>query len=302
MGANHDYEVIIIGGSYAGLSAAMALGRSLRRVLIIDGGQRCNRQTPHAHNFITHDGNEPGAIAEKARAEVLKYNTVTLLEDLATGGEKTTTGFEITTKSGEKFSAKKLIIASGVKDLMPEIKGFAECWGISAVHCPYCHGYEIRDQKTALLANGAKALHLASLISNLTKKLTILTNGHADFQPEEMAKLNHHQIKIGQRKVSELIHENGYLQKVIFDDGSEEEFTALYAAVPFEQHAAIPHLLSCEFTEAGHIKVDAFQATTTRGIYACGDSAAMMRSIATAVYTGNVAGAMVNKELVDEVF
>jgi len=302
MASNHNYDVIIIGGSYAGLSAAMALGRSLRNVLIIDGGQRCNRQTPHSHNFITQDGNEPGAIVEKARAELLQYSTVTILDDLATSGEKTATGFDITAKSGQKFSAKKLIIASGIKDLMPELKGFAACWGISVVHCPYCHGYEIRNQKTALMANGARAFHLASLVNNLTKELTILTHGKPDFKPEEMAKLNKQQIKIEQKNVSEIIHQNGYVGKVIFDDGSEEEFSAIYAAVPFEQHSAIPHLLGCELTEAGHIKVDAFQATTVQGIYACGDSAAMMRSIATAVYTGNLAGAMINKELVDELF
>jgi thioredoxin reductase len=302
MVAENNFDVIIIGGSYAGLSAAMALGRSLRKVLIIDGGQRCNRQTPHAHNFITHDGSEPGLIAEKARAEVLKYTTVTLLNELAIAGEKTGNGFTISTHTQQKFLAKKLIFASGIKDMMPEIKGFAQCWGISVVHCPYCHGYEIRNQKTAIMANGAKAFHSAGLINNLTSDLTILTMGPADFAPEEIDKLKRKNINIIEKPVLELVHQNGLLEKVIYNDGSEEHFSAIYASVPFTQNSEIPHSLGCEFTETGLIKVNSFQATTVEGIYACGDNSAMMRSIASSVYTGNVAGAILNKELIDENF
>jgi thioredoxin reductase len=302
MTAETEFEVIIIGGSYAGLSAAMALGRSMRKVLIIDGGQRCNRQTPHAHNFITQDGNNPGSIAEKARNEVLKYSTVSLLNDVAVAGNKVESGFRIATQSGKDFTANKLIFASGVKDLMPQIKGFAECWGISVVHCPYCHGYEIRNQKTAIMANGARAYHLASLVNNLTKHITILTTGEADFTPEEIAKFAKNNITVNEKIVSELVHEKGQLQKVIFDDGSLEEYSALYAAIPFEQSSNIPNTLGCELTDTGYIKVNGFQATTVDGIYACGDNAAMMRSIASSVYTGNLAGAMVNKELTDEQF
>jgi thioredoxin reductase len=132
-----DVEVIIIGGSYAGLSAAMALGRSLRNVLIIDDGLPCNRQTPHSHNFITHDGEKPGEIAEKAKAEVLQYDTVSFLNDTAISGEKGGEGFAVTTRSGKAFHAKKLIFATGIKDTMPDIKGFAECWGISEYPYPW---------------------------------------------------------------------------------------------------------------------------------------------------------------------
>src|SRR5690606_313012 len=130
---NKTYDIIIIGGSYSGLSAAMALGRALRKVLIIDSGLPCNRQTPYSHNFITHDGEKPAQIAAKAKEQVLNYNTVTWHSDIAVNGKKTDEGFEIKTQSGAVFSAGKLIFASGVKDLMPEIPGFAECWGISVI-------------------------------------------------------------------------------------------------------------------------------------------------------------------------
>src|SRR5687768_10310843 len=186
------FDVIIIGGSYAGLSAAMALGRSLKKVLIIDSGLPCNRQTPHSHNFITQDGETPAAIAGKARSQVLQYKTVELLNDLATSGIKTEDGFVISTAGNRRFFAKKLVFATGIKDTMPDISGFAESWGISLVHCPYCHGYELRNQKTGIMANGERAFHLASLVSNLTNDITILTSGQPDFSSEQIEKLSRH--------------------------------------------------------------------------------------------------------------
>src|SRR5690606_5743737 len=185
---NKDFDVIIIGGSYAGLSAAMALGRSLRNVLIIDSGMPCNRQTPHSHNFITQEGENPSVIAEKAKTQVLKYDTVKFESDLAIRGKKTKNGFTISTQTGKEFIAKKLIFATGVKDIMTDIEGFAECWGISVIHCPYCHGYEVKNEKTGILANGNFAYHYAQLVRNLTKNLTVFTNGKADFTREQKEK------------------------------------------------------------------------------------------------------------------
>jgi thioredoxin reductase len=213
---NKNFDIIIIGGSYAGLSAAMALGRSLRNVLIIDSGLPCNRQTPHSHNFITHDGEKPGVIAEKAKAQVLNYNTVKFYGDLAVSGKKVENSFAIITQTGEEFKAEKLIFATGIKDLIPDIKGFSECWGISVIHCPYCHGYEFRKQKTGIMANGERAFHVASLVNNLTDNITILTSGKADFSEEQLAKLNKHAIKIIETEISEIEHHNGHIKNMIF--------------------------------------------------------------------------------------
>ena len=302
MASSKDFEVIIIGGSYAGLSAAMALGRSLRKVLIIDSGLPCNRQTPHSHNFITQDGEKPGAIAEKAKKEVLQYRTVQFLNDLAVSGTKTEDGFTIVTRSGERVQAGKLIFATGIQDIMPDIKGFADCWGISVVHCPYCHGYELRSKKTGIIANGERAVHLASLVNNLTDDITLLTAGKADVKPEQITKFNRHNIKVVQTAIAEIEHHNGYVRNVRFVDGSQMAFQAIYAAVPFTQHSHIPASLGCELTEQGYLKIDGFHKTTLEGVYACGDNANMMRSVANAVYGGNLTGAVVNKALTDEQF
>ncbi len=163
-----NFDVIIIGGSYAGLSAAMTLGRSLRHVLIIDSGLPCNRQTPHSHNFLTRDGETPKAITAIAKEQVLQYPTVQFIEETAITAQELETGFRIVTQSGKAFTALKLIIASGIKDIHPDIEGFTECWGISVIHCPYCHGYEFHHQPTAIMANGERAVHLSILVHNLT--------------------------------------------------------------------------------------------------------------------------------------
>lgn len=297
-----NYEVIIIGGSYAGLSAAMALGRSLRRVIIIDSGLPCNRQTPYSHNFLTQDGKTPKEISMLAKQQVEKYETVKFYQGRAITGTKTENGFEITTDTNDKFTGEKLIFATGVKDIMPNIKGFEDCWGISVVHCPYCHGYEYRNQKTGIIANGAKAFHIASLVRNLTDNITILTTGEADFTSEQFDKLKKHTIKIIEKDVSEFESNNGYIENIVFNDGAKMAFDVVYAAIPFSQHSAIPFSLGCELNEQGYITVDAFQKTTIPGIYACGDSSTMMRSVANAVYSGNLTGAMVNADLTNEQF
>jgi len=302
MADNKKFDVIIIGGSYAGLSAAMALGRSMRNVFLIDSGNPCNKQTPHSHNFITHDGEKPAVIAQKAKEQVLSYPTVTYMSDFAVSGMKTDGGFEIKTQAGIKLTAKKLIFATGVKDIMPDIKGFAECWGISVIHCPYCHGYEYRGKRTGIMANGDKAFHVASLVNNLTDQLIVLTNGKADFKEEQFHKLKRHTIEIIETPVAEIEHENGQLKNVILNNGNKLEFDAVYAAIPFRQHSDIPVNLDCELTETGHIKVDPFQKTTVPGVYACGDNSGPMRSVAYAVAMGNLAGAMANMELTAEEF
>jgi thioredoxin reductase len=297
-----QFDVIIVGGSYSGLAAGMALGRALKKVLIIDSGRPCNRQTPHSHNFITQDGKTPAEIATLAKQQVEKYDTVTFFNGLTVSGTKTKNGFTVQAESGETFSAKKLIFATGVKDIMPDIEGYASCWGISVLHCPYCHGYEVRNEATGVLGNGDHGVEFATLISNWTKDLTLITNGPSALTPEQTAKFESHAIKIVETEIEKLEHTNGYLQKIIFKDGTSSSIKALYARSPFEQHCTIPETLGCELTEDGYIKIDPFQKTSVPGIFACGDNTTRMRSVANAVAMGTTAGTMANREIVFEEF
>lgn len=237
---NKHFEVIIIGGSYSGLAAAMALGRALRNILIIDSGKPCNMQTPNSHNFITQDGSTPKEIATLAKQQVAKYKTVQFLDGLATKGFKTNTGFEIETSTGEMLRAKKVIFATGIKDIMPEIDGFAECWGVCVLHCSYCHGYEIRNEKTGILSNGEHGFEFCKLIYNWTKDLTLYTNGKSTLTVEQTLKLGSHGIKIVETEMDKLNHQNGYVQNVHFKDGTTNSMNAMYAPTSFKQHCTVP--------------------------------------------------------------
>lgn len=298
----NDFDAIIIGGSYAGLSAGMALGRALRNVLIIDSGKPCNSQTPHSHNFITQDGKRPKEISSLAKEQVLKYKTIQFYDGLAISGSKTETGFEIITQSGKKFRSKKLIFATGVKDIMPSIKGFSECWGISIIHCPYCHGYEYSNDKTGILANGDVAFEMGKLISNWTKDLTVFTNGKSTLTTEQSEKLAKNSIKVVENEIDSFEYCKGQIENIHFKNGSKTAIKALYARPAFEQHCTIPKQLGCELTEQNYIQIDPFQKTTQHGIFACGDNTTMMRSVSYAVAMGGIAGTMTNREIIEEEF
>jgi len=292
-------DVVIVGGSYAGLAAGMALGRAIRNVLIIDGGKPCNAQTPHSHNFLTQDGSTPAAIATAARNQVLAYPTVRFLTDEVRQVAGNNLDFQIETASGQRIGAKKVLFTTGVKDQLPEIEGFAECWGISAIHCPYCHGYEYRDEPTGLLINGKMTLDKARLIHHWTDQLTLFTNGASTIADEDVHLLGTMGIPIVETPLQQLIHAGGYLDRVVLADGREVALKALYASVPFVQHCPVPEKLGCELSESGHIKVDGFQKTTVPGIFAAGDNTTPFRSVAAAVAAGTFAGACINNELIN---
>lgn len=295
------YDVIIIGGSYSGLAAAMALARALFNVLIIDATNPCNRNTPQSHNFITHDGKTPAEISAQARQQLSKYSTVTFFTGFATHAKKSKDIFEIQA-AGKTFHANKLIFATGITDIFPEIPGFAECWGISALHCPFCHGYEVRNDKTGIIGNGVQAFELLRLISNWTNDLTLYTNGTSALTPDQTSKLLKHHIKIVDKKINKLEHLNGYVQNIIFNDDTKSPVEAIYSRLDFVQHSALPQSLGCELTEEGYIKVNPSLETTIDGISACGDNATKMRAIATAVAMGTTAGMMLTKKIIAEAF
>ncbi|SDH19991.1 Thioredoxin reductase [Dyadobacter soli] len=295
-----NFDVAIIGGSYAGLSAAMTLGRARRNVVIIDSGKPCNRQTPHSHNLITHDGRTPAEISALAREQVLAYPTVRLHNALVTYASGRDGAFSVGTSDGQSFEAKKLIFATGIRDIMPEIPGFAESWGISAIHCPYCHGYEYSDARTGVLMNGEMALEYLKMIRNWTADLTLYTNGPATFDQAVRDKMLAFGAEIVEQPIASLDHENGYLRTLHLTDGSLRNITALYHRPAFVQHCPIPGELGCELNPQGFIKVDEAQKTTVAGIYAAGDNSGAFRGLTGAMATGTTAGARLNHELINE--
>jgi thioredoxin reductase len=293
------FDVIIIGGSYAGLSAALALGRARRSVLVLDGRRPRNRFTPHAHNLLLHDGDAPADLAARARQQVAAYPTVQLLEAQATAAAQRPDGsFEVTTDAHGTFAARRLLLATGMRDELPPVPGFAECWGKSVIHCPFCHGYEVTDQPTGIWNNGDEVGHQVSMLLNWSRDLTVFTNGPATFGPDVHALLESHGIELIETPVTELLHTSGQLTGLCLAYGHTRPLPVLYARLPAHQASALPQQLGCEITEQQLISVDAGYRTTVPGVYAAGDCCSALPQLALAIAAGNLAGANLSKELI----
>ncbi len=297
-----NFDVIIIGGSYAGLSAALSLGRALRKVMVIDSGNPCNKQTPHSHNFLTRDGETPAQILNKARKEVLSYPSVTLEKGRVVAVTKNNGHFKLQTEEKALFSANKIVFATGLIDIIPEIAGFAECWGISILHCPYCHGFENKNLPTGVFANGQAGYDQAKFLSNWTKDLVLYTDGKSTLTDEQTANLERRNIPIVEKEIEGFEHSSGKISHIVYKDGSKQALKVLYASPEVKQQSELPCELGCEFTEHGRIEVDIFHKTTVEGIYAAGDNSSLGRAVPVAVAAGSVAGVMLNKELIEEEF
>ncbi|UHG89889.1 NAD(P)/FAD-dependent oxidoreductase [Spirosoma oryzicola] len=300
MDTSDQLDVIIIGGSNAGLSAALTLGRSLRNVLVIDGGKPCNRQTPHSHNFLTQDGETPAHIATIAKEQILRYPSVTFLTDLATEARQESDGFIVETANGHSFRSRKVLLATGIEDIMPSINGFAECWGRSVLHCPYCHGYEVHGQRLGILANGETAYELARLIQHWSPDLTVFTNGPATLTNDQSEVISQLGIPVVTAEIAEIEHQSGQLERLRFTDGSTHELDAIFSRVPFRQHTTLAQQLGCLAAESGLIKADEFGETNIPGVYVAGDNSSPMRQVAAAIASGSKAAAMLNRQLIAE--
>ncbi|NUY81921.1 NAD(P)/FAD-dependent oxidoreductase [Flavobacterium sp. MAH-1] len=296
-----EYDAIVVGGSYSGLAAAMALARALKKVLVIDSGKPCNAQTPFSHNFLTQDGVTPADIASKARNQVLEYTNVVFFPALATDVMKTDGGFLVYADK-KIFKAGQLIFATGIRDMFPDIEGFSECWGISVLHCPYCHGFEVKNQKTAIFGDGDTAFDFTRLIFNWTKDITLYTNGFSKLTAIQRQQLLQHGIPVVEKEIARLEHNEGRVSAIHFKDSSSTSVEVIYSPRPFEQHSKLPEKLGCALTDEGYLKVDAFQETSIQGIFASGDSTSRMRTVANAVASGTVAGISASKKMILEAF
>jgi len=292
------YDVIVIGGSAAGLSAAMTLGRALRNVLIIDSCDPCNVQTPRSHNFLSRDGFSPSDIIKVSLEQVLAYPNITLISGEATHAVQEDDIFRIEISTGQSATCDKLLLATGLRDIFPDVEGFRECWGISVLHCPYCHGYEVRDEPTVIFANGEAAYHLSVMVHNWSKKLTVVTNGISELRFEEASRLEELGVTVIEKEVSRFEHENGHVKRIAFNDGTHFETNVIYASIPFEQKSDLAEQLGCKISSHNHIEVDDEQRTTIENVFAAGDCTAQARAISVAAASGTKAGFTINLEMV----
>jgi thioredoxin reductase len=293
------HDVIIIGGSYSGLSAALALGRARRSVLIVDANEPCNSRVPHSHNLLTHDGEAPQELRAQAIADVSKYPTVYFHKGRVTEVSGSDGAFAVRTAEGIAHTGRKLLLAMGVRDELPAITGLAECWGISAAACPFCHGYEVRDQRLVVIGNTPETVHYAMLIHNWSDRVTVCTNGPSEQDVEQLSALQRKGITVVETPISEVLHDQGQVKGLAFADGSRQEVDTLFLRSTTTVPEAITVMLGVERTELGLLKVDHLQHTNVAGVFASGDCTTPMRSLSAAIASGTMAGASITHDLVN---
>ncbi|MFV0382697.1 NAD(P)/FAD-dependent oxidoreductase [Paracoccus sp. (in: a-proteobacteria)] len=288
------HDVIVIGGSYSGMAAALQLIRARRRVLIVDAGQRRNRFASHSHGFLGQDGVDPAVIWATAREQLLRYPTLIWIEETATTAGGVTDDFHITLEDGSCHEGRRLLLATGVRDQLPQIPGLAERWGRSVFQCPYCHGYELNMGRIGVIAAGPMSLHQAQMLPEWGE-VTLLTNSAVQPDDAVRANLAARGVSIEETPVVALEGE----AELRLSDGRLLSFAGLFTAsraVP----GPLAGMLGCALVEnplGQQIHTAETNETTVPGIFACGDTAKAPHSVSLAVGDGAWAGAQLHRSL-----
>ena len=294
------HDVIVVGGSFAGLSAAMQLARARRRVLVVDAGRPRNRFAHASHGFFGQDGRAPADILETARAQVLAYPTAELRADEAVRAERRDDGFAIELASGAELRARRLVLASGVVDELPDVPGLGERWGVSVLHCPYCHGYEEADGRLGVLAVGEANIHQALLLPDWSGEVTLFTGGHFEPTAEQRDALERRGVRVEPRRVVELLGESPALRAVRLDDGEVVPLDALFTAPRVRQASPLAEQLGCAFEDGPfgpYLRTDERKATGVPGVFAAGDAARLQHNATFASADGVMAGVAAHQSL-----
>lgn len=290
------YDVVIAGGGPAGLSAALTLGRSRRRVLLCDAGPRRNAAATQIHNFVTRDGTPPAEFRRVAREQLAAYSNVELSDApiLRVTGSKG--AFELQTGAAE-LGARRLLLSTGMIDELYPIEGFAELWGHGVYQCPYCHGWEVKERPWGYLLREASMHHFAVMLRSWSEQVTVYTQGAMELGPEQRAELERHGVALETRRIARLVRTGDALAGVELSDGRVVPCEALYAHPPQRQVKLVTDL-GLELDAEGYVRVDPMSRETSRpGIYAAGDLCSRAQSAVFAAAAGAHAAGMINHEL-----
>jgi thioredoxin reductase len=293
------FDAIVVGGSYAGVAAALQLARARRKVLVVDAGTRRNRFATHSHGFLGHDGAEGAAIATNARKQLLAYPTVTWLVSLVRSAHGSVDRFVVEVDAERRFEGKRIVLALGVVDELPPIDGIADRWGRSVFHCPYCHGYELGGGAIGVLATMPFSVHQALMLPDWGKT-TYFTRGAFEPTPEELASLERRGVVI-EREPVVAIEGSESEPTVRLEGGRRLSFRGLFIASKTRVASSVVAELGCAFEDGpvgAFVKTDAMKETTVPGIFACGDMAIAAGSVALAVGDGVRAGISAHRSLV----
>lgn len=291
------YDAIIVGAGPAGLSAALILGRCRRRTLVIDQGHPRNEAAHELHGFLTRDGIPPAELLRLGRDQLGQYETVELREGEARAASRHEGFFELTLATGERCQGRLLLLATGMMDDLPEVNGMSEFYGRGVHHCPYCDGWEHRDQSIVIYGRGRGVAALALEITIWSRDLTLCADGPADLEEKDRARLEKRGIAVREERIAHVEGRDGWLERVVFASGESIPCKALFFSERPRQRCDLPESLGCEFTESGAVRTGEHEATNVPGLYVAGDASRRVQLAIIAAAEGAGAAFAINTAL-----
>jgi thioredoxin reductase len=302
---DNTWDCIIVGGGAAGLSAGLVLGRARRRTLLVDAGAQSNLAAHGIGGLLGHDGRKPSELYHIGRRELSVYPSVEMRAGEVVSGERPDGEFVLELADGSRERTRRVLLATGMDYRPPSLPGLDELWGGSAFHCPFCHGWEMRDQPLAVLARGQRAVHSALLLRGWSDDIVVLTDGPDDMEDDDRTRLAAAGVAVDARSVAALATENGQLSAVVFADGTRLARAGVLVATTLHQRSTLADQLGAQASEPtpvaeNPIAIDGFYRTTAAGVFAAGDLSVQMPQVATAIASGSHAAAAVVQSLMTE--
>ena len=298
---NTDADVIIVGAGPAGLSAALVLGRACRRVLLFDQDLGRNRFTKMLHGFITREGTPPLEFRRMAREELKRFDHVTHeVVQIKNAVGRDEGGFTVVTADGRSFTSRRLLLATGVLDNVPDIPGLLDLYGQSVFHCPYCDGYELRGKPLAVYGRGKRGYGLSLEMTGWSRDILLCSDGPSGLNDEERAKLAANGTTVNETPVAGLEGRDGILERVVFADGSSVSRRALFFTQGQTQCSDLAKTLGCEFNEKGTVSTGKYEVTNIPGLYVAGDASRDVQWVVVAAAEGAEAAYSINQEFIKE--
>jgi thioredoxin reductase len=290
------FDVVIVGGGPAGLSAALLLGRCRRRVLVCDAGRPRNARATELHGFLTRDGTPPLELLRRGRDELKPYGVeIRAIEVIGIARRKGT--FDVKLADRSTVTGRMVLVASGVRDELPPVPGLDECYGISAHHCPYCDGWEAREKKIAVIGQGKGGAGLALSLKTWSDQVLLCSNGPARLTPAQRSQLRRQAISIHESRIQTIDHDAGRVRHLVLTDGARVPCDEIFLVTRQRPQCPLPEKLGCDVTSRGVVKTDRFGATGVPGLYVVGDASRDVQFVVVAAAEGAKAAVAINKAL-----
>lgn len=297
---DEQWDVIVIGGGVAGLSAALMLGRARRRVLVIDAGSPRNRFAAHMHGVLGNEGTDPAELLKRGRTEAAAYGVQFHAASVARVDE-TETGVRVSVAGSGIYAARAVIVATGISDDLPPIAGLAERWGRTVLHCPYCHGWEVRDQHLGVLTTSPLSLHQVQLVRQWSDRVTVFTAGLGALDPDTERRLRSRGMTLVESPVAEIVGGGDEISAVRTQDGAEHAIDAVFTGGtlrPHDEFLAPLGLARDDSPMGSFLRVDAMGKTSSDRVWAAGNVVNPGANVPMSIGAGTSVGAVVNAALV----